>query len=335
MLRIPGRIVISFLCLTLSSAAQVGQPTGNIVGQVRVMPGMLPTQRVMVQLVFRGATIYSNFTDNEGRFGFHELVPNQYRVVIEDTDYYPYDEVVVVDPRVSTINIVHPVLTRKSKTSGDSQPETAGGNPYLVSPADFNRQFSKKVVKEFETGVRADQEGKTEDAERHYKKALELAPEYYPAHNNLGSLYLRRHDFVQAQREFQRALELNKNDAAAYFNLGNTYLLTQRYEESEHYVSEGLRREPNSAFGHLLEGTLCSRTGKYAEAEKELKGAVQMDGHLAAPHLELVNLYLRQKRQPEAIEQLETFLKLFPADPSVPQAQAVLRRLSNQPQHFQ
>jgi tetratricopeptide (TPR) repeat protein len=296
---------------------------------------MFPPQRILVTLLFRGAPIYTSYTDDEGKFVFNSLLPNQYRVAVNDAQFNPVDEVVIVNPLIATNTTVRIILTRKEKKAEENQTEAPGSNPYLVSPADYNRQFPKKAIKEFESGVKSDQDGKPGDAERHYQKALEIAPGYYPAHNNLGSLYLRRRDFAAAQKEFQRVLELNQNDAAGYFNLGNLYLLTEHYEDAERYVSEGLRKQPNSAFGHLLEGTLCSKTGKYEEAERELQGATQLDGSMASPRLELVNLYLRQQRKADAIAQLRTFLRLFPADPAAPQAQLVLNRLSpSQTAHF-
>ena len=62
-----------------------------------------------------------------------------------------------------------------------------GSNPYLIDPADYNRQFPKKTLKEFDKGVEADHQGKTDEAIEHYEKALSFSPNYYPAHNNLGS----------------------------------------------------------------------------------------------------------------------------------------------------
>ncbi len=70
-----------------------------------------------------------------------------------------------------------------------------GSNPYLVDPAEYNRQFPKKTLKEFEKGVEADHQGKTDEAIEHYQKALSYSPNYYPAHNNLGSAYLTPPEF--------------------------------------------------------------------------------------------------------------------------------------------
>src|SRR5258707_15402261 len=104
-----------------------------------------------------------------------------------------------------------------------------GSNPYLVDPGEYNRQFPKKTRKEFDKGVEGDRQGKTDDAIQHYEKALSYSPDFYPAHNNLGSAYLARQNFDAAQTQFVAALKGNQNDAQLYFNLANVLLLTQHY----------------------------------------------------------------------------------------------------------
>ncbi len=44
-------------------------------------------------------------------------------------------------------------------------------------------------------------------------------------------------------------------------------------------------------------------------------------------YLQLVNLYMQQKRTPEAITELESYLKAFPDSPFSPKARESLKRL--------
>ncbi|MGH9493088.1 MAG: tetratricopeptide repeat protein, partial [Terriglobales bacterium] len=74
-------------------------------------------------------------------------------------------------------------------------------------------------------------------------------------------------------------------------------------------------------------GSVYGRVGKLSEAERALHTAIQFDPTLSKAHLELVNLYLREKRTPEAIAELKFFLKTFPSDPMAPQVRQVLSRL--------
>src|SRR5260221_4011938 len=222
-------------------------------------------------------------------------------------------------------------LAPRPTAKKDPLPGRVGGStPYLIDHAEYNRQFPKKTLKEFEKGVDADHQGKTDEAIQHYEKALTYSPEFYPAHNNLGSAYLGRQNFEGAQTQFEAALKANQNDAQAYFNLANVLLLTQRYPAAEREIGEGLQRRPDSAFGHFLRGSVYSRTGRPELAEKSLQSALRLDPQMSQVYLQLVDLYVQQKRTAEAINQIEAYLKAFPDAPFSPKARELLKRLQGE-----
>src|SRR5258706_5723250 len=276
----------------------------------------------------RESPIGSAYPDGQGRFGFFNLVSNEYKVMITDDAYNQESVITVVNPSNSPMNFVQFTLTPRPTAKKDPLPGRVGGsNPYLIDPAEYNRQFPKKTHKELEQGVDADHQVKTDEAIQHYEKALTYSPEFYPAHNNLGSAYLGRQNFDGAQTQFEAALKANQNDAQAYFNLANVLLLTQRYPAAEREIEDGLQRRPDSAFGHFLQGSLYSRTSRPELAEKSLQSALQLDPKMSQAYLQLVNLYLQQKRTPEAIAELEAYLKALPDSPLSPKARETLKRL--------
>lgn len=320
------------LSLGLSAELHAQQQLGKIIGHVRISRGDFPPHPVLISLEMRGTPIASAYSDEQGRFGFYGLVANEYRLTVNDDAYEPFSTTLILDPTFSPMNFAQITLVPRSGAKKDPLPgRVEGSNPYLVDPADYNRQFPKKTLKEFDKGVEADQQGKTDEAIQHYQKALSYSPNYYPAHNNLGSAYLGRQKFAEAQSEFEAALKANQNDVEAYFNLANVFLLTQRYPDAEHQVEEGLKRRPDSAFGQFLQGSLYSHTARPELAEKSLKSALQLDPKMSQGYLQLVNLYVQQKRTPEAIHELETYLKAFPDSPFSPKARETLKRLQSNP----
>jgi tetratricopeptide (TPR) repeat protein len=301
---------------------------GKIIGNVRVARGDFPVHPVLIQLEMRGSPIGSAYCDDQGRFGFYSLIANQYRISINDDGYESFAETTEVNPATSPTNFIQVMLVPRANARKDPLPgRVEGSNPYLVDPAEYSRQFPKKTLKEFDKGVEADRRGNADEAVEHYEKALSYSPNFYPAHNNLGSAYLARQNFEAAQAQFEAALKANQNDAQAYFNLANVLLLTQRYPAAEREIDDGLQRRPDSAFGHFLQGSLYSRTGRPELAEKSLQSALQLDPKMSQVYLQLVNLYMQQKRTPDAIAQLEAFLKAFPDSPSTPKARDLLKRL--------
>jgi len=326
-------LFLLFLAAPLQSVlAQNQGQLGKIIGQIRISQGDFPPHQIMVELRLHGAPMESSYADGQGRFGFYNLVANAYHVVINDDDYAPVDELANVNPIVSQMVMLQVFLRpREEKKKNDPAAGRANGtNPFLIDPSDYNKRFSKNAVKEYERGVDAERKGKHDEAIVHYQAALKIAPDYYPAHNNLGSIYLSKSDFSSAEAQFQEAVRLDQNEGQAYFNLGNVFMLTGRYPESESALEMGLKRRPDSGFGHFLLGCLFGRTAKPAEAEKSLREALRLDPTMSQAYLQLVNLYMQQGKKSDAIGELEAYLKTFPDTPFSPRARDLLKRLKGE-----
>jgi Flp pilus assembly protein TadD len=326
-------LLLSFMFLVFFSCtlpAQV-QTLGNIAGRIQAASGDVPSRSILVELRLRGATVNSVYADAGGFFSFAGLEANAYHIVIVDEAYYPVDVRAVVNPETPNSMVQVTLRPREEQKKNDPMgARVSGSNPYLVSPDEYDKRFPKKAVKEYQRGVGAEHKGEREEAIAHYEGALKIAPDYYPAHNNLGALYLSKSDFQSAEAQFRESVRLDQNEAQAYFNLGNVLMLTGRYTESEAALAAGLQRRPDSAFARFLLGCLFARTGKFDAAEKSLREALQLDPSMSQAHLQLVNVYLQQKRKEDAVQQLQDFLKAFPGAPTAAKAREVLNKLQSQ-----
>ena len=330
------KAAIRVLCLIFlflssnSSEAQQGQVLGSIIGHVRVDRGGAPSERVLVTLDFRGASIDSVYTDSQGTFGFHNLGPNPYTVIIDDDHYVTVQRTVIIDPNFMTSMVfVDIALVPKSSDPAKAAAKPSGTNPEMTDVREYSQRFPKPAVKEFEKGLGADASGHRDEAIRHYEKAVAAAPDFYYAHNNLGSDYLSKSDFPGARKEFERVVQLNQSDSEAYFNLGNVCMLMGQLGDAQQYLGEGMRRQPDSALGHFLVGSLDIRTGKYAQAETALRQAIQLNPVMAQARLQLVNLLVQSGRKADAVAQLHEFVSVFPDSPFTPKARALLQRLES------
>ena len=322
-----------FVSFIVAGSLHAQQPNqlGKIIGNVRVVRGDFPAHPVLISLDMRGTPIESAYCDNQGRFGFGGLVANQYTVSVNEDGYEPVRERTEVNPTTSATNWVQITLVPRANAKKDPLPgRVEGSNPFLVDPAAYYSHFPKKTLKEFDKGRDADQKSKQDEAIEHYLKALEYSPDFYPAHNNLGTIYLSRRNFDAAEAQFQAALKTNQNDGQARFNLANVLLLTQHYGDAEREIDEGLQRRPDSAFGKFLQGSVYTHTNHPDLAEKSLQSALQLDPKMSQAYLQLVNLYLQQKRTLEAIAELEAYLKAFPDSPLSQKVRETLKRLQGE-----
>ena len=88
--------------------------------------------------------------------------------------------------------------------------------------------FDPKAVKEFDKGNRERQKGNIQAALEHYQKALRIDANFYPALNNMGTLFERQGNHAQAMEDFLKAAKINPDDGEAYINLGHVL-----YEEGQ------------------------------------------------------------------------------------------------------
>ncbi|MDM7324428.1 MAG: tetratricopeptide repeat protein [Thermus sp.] len=72
-------------------------------------------------------------------------------------------------------------------------------------------------------GVRAVREGRLEEAEARFQRALSLDPHHHRALSNLGNLYQERGELEAALELYQRALRLVPDDPVVHENLAALY----------------------------------------------------------------------------------------------------------------
>ena len=325
------KLLLVVALLLSSSIPAAAQGSGTILGNVFQSGGEHPTGRILVTLQFRGAPMQSAYTDAEGGFSFYQLINNPYRVVIREEGYEPVSHVVVVRADISPTTVVTIILRPLAREPSDSSPPdtVSGGNPHIISVESYRKRFPRRALKEFEAGLKQAERGKIDRAVKHYNKALEVAPSFYPAHNNLGAIYLSRQEFDKAEQAFRECIRLNDTDANAYFNLGNVLLLTQRFREAEDILRDGLLRESLSPLGHYLLGTVQIRQQQFAPGEQSLLKARQLDPQMPGVRLELINFYLVRQRREDAVREIREFITLFPDQPAAKKLEVFLRELES------
>ena len=316
---------IAVMLLLCAGAARAQQLEGNIAGQVRLLDGGFPSGGLQVSLESHGALADVSYCDAEGRFGFNNLVPSAYVVVIQADGFQPVSMTVVVNPVVMQTNIVHIVLRPAEKRASPLPPDE---NDSVVGIADLEKKYSPEAKKEFEAGEKAETAGDIATAIEHYQAALKLAPDFYQAHNNLGGAYVKKGDLKSAEKELRRALELSPNSAQAEFNLGNVLYLSGRDTEAKGMLQEGLAHAPASAMGRYFLGCVLIRLREFGPAEVQLQSARKLNPKLSQVPISLATLYLQTGKQAEALRTFEDFLLQFPDDPMAQKVRAAVAKLS-------
>jgi tetratricopeptide (TPR) repeat protein len=81
-------------------------------------------------------------------------------------------------------------------------------------------------------GVLLIMEGKLEEAEQAFRKALAISPSYAAAHNDLGNVLERQGKLAEAAAEYAKAIEGDPSFRRGHFNLGRALINQHKYAEA-------------------------------------------------------------------------------------------------------
>jgi TolB-like protein/Flp pilus assembly protein TadD len=142
-------------------------------------------------------------------------------------------------------------------------------------------------------------------AEREYRRAIELSPNYASAyHWYANNLSIRgRHDEAIAQGT--RAAELDPLSPIVHVALGHAYYLADRHDEAIGQFQRALEIEPSFANAHQMLGQAYARKGLYEEAVAEFRKADTAGRWLWKSAL--AHVYTRMGRHDAAGQIVRTF----------------------------
>ncbi len=110
--------------------------------------------------------------------------------------------------------------------------------------------FSQKENAFLRQGNRKFEKGEYKEAEKDYRKALELNKESVPGQFNLGTAVYQNNNYEEATKIYGNLAEKNNDrevKSKIYHNLGNSYLQSKEYEKSIAAYKNALMNNPKNA----------------------------------------------------------------------------------------
>jgi serine/threonine-protein kinase len=150
------------------------------------------------------------------------------------------------------------------------------------------------------------------NAEKAALRALEIDDSIGEAHNSLAYAKYRWYwDWDAADKEFKRAITLNPNYAAAHFWYGEYLLWQGRFEEAVIEIERALELDPISLVINSHLGWAYMLTEKLDRSLTQLHKTVQMDPSFAMSYFILGWTYMKLEKFTEAIEAFKTANEWF------------------------
>ena len=133
-------------------------------------------------------------------------------------------------------------------------------------------------------------------------RALELDPMLSEAHVSMGSILAREYAWQDAERHFRRAIELDQNNALAHLGLGFEVLLMQgRVDEAIAEARLAVRLDPLSAHTNTEYGRALFWARRYNAAVDQLRIAIALDPGRARPYGVLARALFAEGRTGDAM----------------------------------
>jgi tetratricopeptide (TPR) repeat protein len=149
-----------------------------------------------------------------------------------------------------------------------------------------------------------------------YEDNLRRAPRSERVHLDLANAYRKQGRLDEAQRIYERALEINPDYVLIHINLSMVYSAQMQTQKAVDILLEGVRRNPSHFKLYNNLGVLYNSLGKYDEAAAYLKKGAMLEPYNATLHFNLALAYERLGRLDEAITHYRRSIELNYGDPS-------------------
>jgi tetratricopeptide (TPR) repeat protein len=281
-------------------------------------------QRIEVRLEKSAMqVIQTTYTDSSGNFDFRNLSPGSYYIAVTLEGYEPVHQLVEVFNNFGNASVT--VLLSKPAIEFRTRPTGLdAADPNVVDIGQMKENFPKKAVQNYEKALDEKKKGRLESAVKLLQEAIQIAPRFFHAHNNLGIVFQALKRYPDAEQEFKRSRELNAKTDRPLVNLGSLYIEQSNLQKSDKAekgklldqaldaLEEAVKVNPRSAVGFFLLGQANYRSDFLEEAEEAFKKAHALDEDLAAAQLMLANVYMRLEKWQSVVDTLDSYLKENP-----------------------
>jgi hypothetical protein len=201
---------------------------------------------------------------------------------------------------------------------------------YLISPTSL--EAPKDAKKAFDHAQDVTRKNKQAEALQSYQKAVQIYPQYAAAWYEMGRLQGAKNKIDDAKQDFNAAIKADPKYMPPYLQLASLAEANEAWPELADITGRLIALDPIDYPEAYFYGALSNyRTKKLDVAEKfardGLKGDV--DHHFPQTYQLLASILVARNQNAAAVEQLETYLKMFPRADDAVAVQANLMLLKN------
>jgi tetratricopeptide (TPR) repeat protein len=261
--------------------------------------------------IFRVASPFtaSTLSEENGRFAFRKLEPGAYTVSVFIPAQGEARQTIEVGPGTADPR------GRVSLTIHLKDSDFVYADPMRRRHSVSTKQLAipDKAVREYEDAQRDLAHHDPDTARRRLEHAVELAPQFATAWNNLGTIAYQTRQYARAEECFRAALHQDPTAYEPLVNLGGVLINLDKLQEAYDYNRHAVLMRPNDALANAQLGMTDFELGSPDEAEKYFRRAAGLDpAHFSHPQLFLAQIHARRGDNRAAAKDLEEFLRYHP-----------------------
>lgn len=317
-----------FLCLPASVYAQrsnVGAMDNErrTLGGTVYFPGNKPAENVSVGLLSsEGSFMAPANTNASGGFEFYNLTPGTYALQVDQSGYERIE--VSVDLTLTSnrgiVIYLAPIASNSSAAGHGASSATVSAHE-LSMPQKARELMASGKKKLYQD---KDAQASLED----FQQAVAVAPGYYEAEYQIGIAALTLGKPDDAEKDFRKSIELSGDKfGEASIGLGKILLDKGDAPAAEKVLLHGVEFAPTSSRGYY-------ELGRAQLVEKRLSAAEESatQSRTLAPEFPMVyrllsNIHLQQKNYTALLEDLNAYIKLDPDSPAGARAKQLREQL--------
>jgi tetratricopeptide (TPR) repeat protein len=160
------------------------------------------------------------------------------------------------------------------------------------------------------------QVGMSDAAKAALENALKVRPNDPAYLLGYGIAWLRKGDLFEAEKVFRKLIQLQPNSEPAQVHLGYVLLNQKKYDEARLWLEKSARSASPMPEVFYYLGLVAQEQNEDAKAIGLFEKAVQKLPNYAHARIALGSSYIKLRNYPRAKEELETAVKLDPEEPT-------------------
>ncbi len=187
------------------------------------------------------------------------------------------------------------------------QPQTTVGHR-----GGLKQSNKSKADKAITLGLRCLRQDNLQQAASHFRKAVQFAPEYPKAHNNLCYVLLELEDIPGAIESGRQAVRYDPNYHRAHNNLGNALRTNDELERAISHYRKAIQLQPEYMLAHNNLGIALRAIGELEDARGHCEQAIRLQLDFGLAYVNLAEVLLEMGQLHDAQQTLRRALDAQP-----------------------